>query len=244
MKLKTLLLFLFPILAFSQSIMSWNIQNLGETKFKRDSIIPHIANVIKSSDSDIIAIQEVVTSRYGDSCIIKISKILDYNYVISEKTTGAGSERYAFLFKKGIKLNWSRLDKNLESHINREPFIASFNFNEKEITIRQVHIVPTSKKPETEIKHFYKYKQGIICGDFNLSCNNEVFKPLLSNFTKSRFCDKGTTLKKNGTLSSNNYDHFFTSKELQVKESKVYYYDYKWNRNLLSDHLPIILIIK
>lgn len=246
MKLKTLLLliFLFPILTFSQNIMSWNIQNLGETKFKRDSIIPHIANVMKQSDSDIIAIQEVVTSKYGDSCIIQISKILDYDYIISKPTTGRGSERYAFLFRKDIKLNWSKLDNELEPVIDREPFIASFNFYNKELIIRQVHIIPINKNPRREIKYFYKYKGGIICGDFNLSCNDAIYKPLLLNFNNSGFCNIGTSLKRDGTVSNNNYDQFFVDKNLHIKESKVYFYDYKWNRNSLSDHLPIILIIK
>jgi len=239
-----LILILFPIFSISQTIMSWNIQNLGQVKFKRDTIVPQIANVMKSSGADIIAIQEVVTSRYGDSCVILLSKLLDYNYIISEKTTGSGSERYAFLWRKDIKLNWANLDKDLESVIDREPFIASFNFKNKNIIIRQVHIVPITKNPKKEIKHLYRYKDGIICGDFNLSCKDPIYTPLLSSFNVSSFCGKGTSLKRDGTISLNNYDHFFIGKEYKVKETKIYFYDYKWNRNFLSDHLPIILILK
>lgn len=239
-----LTIILFPIMSFSQTIMSWNIQNLGQTKFKRDTIVPHIATIIGKSGADIIAIQEVVTRNYGDSCIIQVAKIMDFNCIISEPTTGNGSERYAFLWRKDIKLNWSKLDNDLEDVIDREPFIGSFNYKGKEIILRQVHLVPTAKNPKREVVHLYKYKDGIICGDFNLSCKDPVYTPLLSNFNNSGFCGKGTSLKRDGTPSLNNYDHFFVGKEHQIKESKVYLYDYKWNRNSLSDHLPIILILK
>jgi len=243
-KLLTLLFVLLPMIGFSQTIMSWNIQNLGQTKFQRDTIVPQIATVMKSSGADIIAIQEVVTRNYGDSCVIQIAKILDYNYIISEITTGNGSERYVFLWRKDIKLNWAKLDKDLEDVIDREPFVGSFDYKGKEIVLRQVHLVPTAKNPKNEVVHLYKYKDGIICGDFNLSCKDPIYAPLLSSFNTSDFCGSGTSLKRDGTASTNNYDHFFVGKEHQIKESKIYFYDYKWNRNSLSDHLPIILILK
>lgn len=239
-----LTIILFPIMCFSQTIMSWNIQNLGQKKYERDTIVPHIASVMRKSGADIIAIQEVVTRNYGDSCVIKLAKMMDYNFIISNITTGNGAERYAFLWRKDIKLNFTKLDKDLEDVIDREPFIGSFNYKGKDIVIRQVHLVPTAKNPKKEVVHLYKYKDGIICGDFNLSCNNPVYTPLISNFNTSGFCGKGTSLKRDGTVSLNNYDHFFVGKERQIKESKVYLYDYKWNRNSLSDHLPIILILE
>lgn len=239
-----LTIILFPIMSFSQTIMSWNIQNLGQTKYERDTIVPHIASVMRRSGADIIAIQEVVTRNYGDSCVIKLAKMIDYNFVISNITTGNGAERYAFLFRKDIKLNFAKLDKDLEDVIDREPFIGSFNYKGKDIVIRQVHLVPTAKNPKKEVVHLYKYKDGIICGDFNLSCKDPIYTPMLTKFNTSAFCGKGTSLKRDGAVSLNNYDHFFVGKEHQIKESKVYLYDYKWNRNTLSDHLPIILILK
>jgi len=222
--------------------MSWNIQNLGETKYKRDTIIPQIAGVIKSSDVEIVAIQELVTSSWGDSCIIQLAKILDWNYTISDRTTGSGSERYAYLFQKKIKLNWARLDSTKSDMIDREPYIASFRYSKRTIIIRQIHIVPASKGPENEIKRL-DYIDGIICGDFNLSCNNQVFSKIKINFI-SPLCGKPTSLKRNGELSENNYDHFFVSKEYTILSSSVYFYSYSGNRNQLSDHLPIILWIK
>jgi endonuclease/exonuclease/phosphatase family metal-dependent hydrolase len=241
--MKNLLITLFILFttyfSYSQKIMSWNIQNLGEVKFKRDTIIPKLAHVMMSLDPDIIAIQEVVTGRYGDSCIIQLSKLLNFIYVISKRTTGNGSERYAFLYKKTIKLKWSKLDKSLEDSMDREPFMACFVVDKKTIIIRQVHLVPISKNPQREVA-MLKYTDGIICGDFNLTCDHLVFNNLRENF-QSPLCGKGTSLKRNGTVSDNNYDHFFIDKKFTIKFSFVYFYSFEWNRNILSDHLPIFI---
>jgi len=244
MKVILFLLFtLISIISYSQTVLSWNIQNLGETKFKKDSIISQISKVLKSSNADIIAIQEVVTGTYGDSCIIKISKLLDYSYTISQKTTGNGSERYAFLYRKSIKLNWSKLDATLQDSINREPFIASFKIKKKDFIIRQVHLVPRSKNPQQEVQKLYTYKDGLICGDFNLTCNHLIYVPLKTYFNMP-LCGKGTSLKRDGEVSENNYDHFLVQKSYKILESKVFVYTYSGNRNVLSDHLPILIRLK
>lgn len=243
---KILLLSLFILLSFlsfSQTILSWNIQNLGETKYKRDSVITQICDVIKSSNADIVAIQEVITGPYGDSCIIKISKIIDYNYTLSARTTGDGAERYAYLYRKSIKLNYSKLDVSLQDSINREPFVASFKINNKDLIIREVHLVPTSKTPQKEVEDLYQYKSGIICGDFNLTCKHLIYIPMLKYFN-SPLCGQGTSLKRDGSTSENNYDHFFVDKTYKILESKVFIYPYRGNRNTLSDHLPILIKLK
>ena len=109
-KLLTLLIFMLPLLVSAQTVMSWNIQYLGEAKYKRDTIVPEIARVMQESNADIIAVQELVTNKYGDSCIIQIASILNYNYIISEKTTGQGTERYAYLYDTSIVMNYNYLD--------------------------------------------------------------------------------------------------------------------------------------
>ena len=244
--MKNILLVLFTLLSiisYSQTILSWNIQNLGETKFKRDSVITGLTTVIKSSNADIVAIQEVITGPYGDSCIIKMAKILDYNYTISARTTGEGAERYAYLYRKSITLNYSKLDVTLQDSIDREPFVASFKINNKDLIIREVHLVPTSKTPQKEVEDLYQYKSGVICGDFNLTCKHLIYIPMLKYFN-SPLCGKGTSLKRDGSTSENNYDHFFVDKTYQILESKVFIYPYKGNRNTLSDHLPILIKLK
>jgi deoxyribonuclease-1-like protein len=241
MRLLILLIFILnSAVSNSQVIMSWNIQNLGETKYKREGVIIEISNVIKNSNADIIAIQEVTTGRYGDSCIIKISNILNYNYIISNRTTGIGSERYAFIWKKDIRLNWSRLDIDIEKYIEREPYIASFKYKGKDIVVKQVHLVPQNKKPENEVLYLLNSNNDIICGDFNLKCKNLIFSKFLENYYMP-LCVSPTTLKRDGLLTNNDYDHFIVNNKIKIKWSKVYYYNFSKNRNFLSDHLPILI---
>jgi len=245
MKSFILLMFiLFSRLSFSQTIMSWNIQNLGETKYKKDSVIHKITNVIKSSNADVVAIQELVTSNWGDSCIVKICKILNFNYVISKKTTGDGSERYAFIWKKNVKLIKSYLESSLQDSIDREPFTGVFDFGGKNITIRQVHLVPANKNPQFEVSKLYCFNNSsdIICGDFNLTSKHVIFVPILVK-KNSPLSGQKTTLKRDGKVSENNFDHFLVSKIFTIKSSMVYFYPFNGNRNLLSDHLPIILVL-
>jgi deoxyribonuclease-1-like protein len=241
-KLILILTLLLPVISFSQVVMSWNIQNLGESKFKKDTIVPAIADVMIQSKADIIAIQELVLNNYGDSCIIQLANILKYDYVISDRTSGKGSERYAYLYSKEIKLDSAYLDESLADSIDREPFIAHFTYMCKKIVIRQVHLVPASKNPQYEVSQLYKYKDGIICGDFNLTSNHLIYIPLLTYFQ----CPlKGlpTTFKTDGSISKNSYDHFFVEKGIKINHSEVFDFNYGGDRRSLSDHLPILIIL-
>lgn len=223
--------------------MSWNIKDLGESKFKKDTICPDIAETILRSNSDIIAIQEVVLSSYGDSCIAQIADILDYDYIISPRTSGKGAERYAYLWSKEVELEWAALDSYLCDKINREPYCASFCYQDSiQVELKQVHLVPKSKNPQAEIAQLKYYDNGIICGDFNLTDKHLVYIPFYKHYN---FPLKGelTSLKRDGTLNQS-YDHFLVGKEYDIKYSKVYYYKYKGDRTRISDHLPIILTLK
>lgn len=236
----TLLMIIMSSVYYSQTIMSWNIQNLGETKYKKDSVIIKIAEVIKSANPDIVAIQEVVTSNWGDSCIRKISKIINYNYVISNRTSGEGSERYAFIWKKNIILDKANLEVYLSDSLDREPYTGYFSIGINKLTISQVHLVPATKNPQFEVSKLYKLNSNIICGDFNLTSKHVIFIPILVK-RNSTLSGQRTTLKRDGSVSENNFDHFLVQKSITIKSSKVFFYPFKGNRNLLSDHLPILL---
>lgn len=135
-KLAFLLLFVSTITSsqvdkLSLKIISWNIQNFG--KSKSESEIFYISTKVK--DFDIVAIQEVSTSDFGSQAVTKLDDYLDktgskWDYVISDKTTGDGSERYAYLYKTSrVKLKEKpSLEKFLQDSINREPFKAIFIF--------------------------------------------------------------------------------------------------------------------
>lgn len=240
----TIFLLLLSLCSFGQTIVSWNIKDLGKAKFERDTICPDIAHVLKQTDADIIAIQEVVLSSWGDSAVAQIAGILDMDYIISGRTEGKGAERFAYLWNKEVELEWASLDHSVEEEFQREPYFASFCYHDSiQVELTQVHLVPKSKNPQAEIAQLKRYKHGIICGDFNLTSKHLVYIPLWRNFRSG--IEKGalTSLKKDGSLNES-YDHFLVGKEYEIEKGYVFMYPYKWDRGKLSDHLPIVLILE
>lgn len=242
----------------SLKIVSWNIQNFG--KSKSDDEIFYISTKIKKFD--IVAIQEVSTSNFGSQAIAKLDDYLDktgskWDYVVSDKTTGNGSERYAYLYKTSrVKLKEKpSLEKSLQDSINREPFKAVFIFRGKEFYLFNIHLVPKDKNPQDEAKKLselpkiYKDKRIIIMGDFNLPGNHSGFDGLRKLGLKVGLSKK-TSLKSKESDNPMNmeYDNFFVSNNIKLVESDVIYFykDFKTLKEArsISDHCPIYCIVK
>ena len=266
MKLKLTLLFcLLCLVSFSQidtsylNIVSWNIQNFGRSKSQNDTTMNYICNKIKGYD--IVAVQEVSTSEFGSQAVAKLDDLLDrtgtsWDYIISDPTTGDGSERYAYLYKKSrVKLKESGLEKSLQDSINREPFKAVFIFKNSEYYLFNLHLVPTEKKPEIEAKRLtslgekYKSKKIVFMGDLNLSQSDPGFNGV-KKWSKPTLIGKKTSLKMKdeGEKLNMEYDNFFISFGIILKESNVIYFfnDFKDLKSArkISDHCPIYCIIK
>lgn len=265
--MKKLLLILFLLLGISSyaqdteylKFVSWNIQNIG--KSKSDSTLYYIANKLKNYD--IVAVQEVSTSEFGAQAIAKLDDQLDrtgssWDYSISASTSGDGSERYAYLYKKSrVTLESTGLEKSLDTLINREPFRGVFLFNKKQYYIFTLHLVPTNKNPELEVEKLsiipknYKNKNIIICGDFNLSSSDKSYNGLRSTMVDVLKKTK-TSLKmkpdQNGEVLNAEYDNFWVSNNTIHKEGQVllFYKDFKTLSlaRKVSDHCPIFLKIK
>lgn len=264
-KLAFLLLLFVSTLVSSQvdtsslKIVSWNIQNFG--KSKSDAEILYISTKVK--DCDIVAIQEVSTSDFGSQAVAKLDDYLDrtgskWDYVMSDKTTGEGSERYVYLYKTSrVKLKEKpSLEKSLQDSINREPFKAIFIFKGKEFYLFNIHLVPTDKNPQNEAKKLselpkiYKNKRIIIMGDFNLSGSHSGFDGLKNLGFKTTLLSKKTSLKAKESDDPMNmeYDNFFISKNIKLIKSDVIYFhkDFKTLKESrsISDHCPIYCIVK
>lgn len=263
-----LLVFLFIVLnnLFGQvdtsklNIISWNIQNFGKSKSASKDVMNYICSKIKIYD--IVAIQEVSTSEFGSQAVAKLDDLLDrtgcsWDYIISNSTTGDGSERYAYLYKKHrVKLKSFELEKSLQDSINREPFKAIFLFKGQDYYLFNVHLVPTDKHPNIEARKLgllgklYGGKKFIIMGDFNLSQSNDGFNNL-KKYTKPSLINKKTSLKMKDDGSSPlnmEYDNFFYTTNIILKSSNVIdiwkdFKDLKLTRKI-SDHCPIWCIIK
>jgi endonuclease/exonuclease/phosphatase family metal-dependent hydrolase len=265
--LKLSILFCFiSLLGHSQidtsylNVISWNIQNFGRSKSQNDTTMNYICNKIK--DYDIIAIQEVSTSEFGAQAVVKLDDLLDrtgtsWDYIVSDPTTGDGSERYAYLYKRSrVKLKESGLEKSIQDKINREPFRAVFIFKNNEYYLFSEHLVPTDKNPALEavhlakLKNTYKDKRIIIMGDLNLSQSDPGFNEL-KKWSKPTLIGKKTSLKMkedNGVKLNMEYDNFFITSLLILKKSDVilFFNDFKDLKSArkISDHCPIYCIIK
>jgi deoxyribonuclease-1-like protein len=242
------------------NIISWNIQNFGRSKSELVDVMNYIASKVKSYD--IVAVQEVSTSEFGSQAVAKLDDLLDrtgssWDYIVSNPTTGQGSERYAYLYKKHrVSLKFADLEKSLQDSLNREPFRAIFIFKGQEYFLFNLHLVPTDKHPEIEAQKLghlnktYSGKRIVLMGDLNLSQSNSGFNSL-KKFTKPTLISKKTSLKmKEDGVSPMNmeYDNFFISTNINLTKSDVieFWKDYKDLKSArkVSDHCPIYCIIK
>jgi hypothetical protein len=241
------------------SVLTWNIQNLG--KSKSDNTIDCIANTVKPYD--LLAIQEVVAGYGGAQAVARLADALNrkgykWEYCISDptQTTGGTTERYAFLWKpsrvKRIGKAW--LEKQFAQQIEREPYMATFDFGGKQLTLVSFHAVPKSKQPEHEIKLLsqvtkeYPNLNLVFLGDFNCPQSNSVFTNFRKLNYQSVLVNQKTSLKrscKNGNCLASEYDNIFyaTRKLKRINSFVVPFYTSFDNLSLakkVSDHIPVV----
>lgn len=254
-----LLLLILHSTSFSQvKLVSWNLENFG--KSKSDSTIAFIANTLKNFD--IIAIQEVVAGYGGTQAVAKLADELNrkgskWDYTVSNPTFSSSykSERYAFIWKtatiKQIGKAW--LEQNFKVEIDREPYLCTFQYNDKQFTLVNFHAITKNKQPETEIKYFKYFPEKyatlnlLFLGDFNCPQSHTVFNPLKKMGYKSAFLNQKTSLKKNcvndNCLASEFDNIWYNNNKINVKNSKVipFYSNFNvfQNAKKISDHIPI-----
>jgi deoxyribonuclease-1-like protein len=182
-----------------------------------------------------------------------------WDYKVSDITSNENPdrrERYAFLWKtskvKMIGKAWLEVKYNVE--IDREPFFATFLYNNTEFTLVNFHAIPKAKQPETEIKYFkffpaeYPGKNLIFCGDYNCPQSHTVFNPLKSLGYKPILTNQKTSLKQecvtNNCLASEYDNMFYNASKVKYNLSGIvpffinFNYDLKAARKV-SDHVPI-----
>lgn len=264
--LKKIILILFLFLSyttFSQqndfNLISWNIQDFGKTKSSKE--LDEIADIIK--EADIVAIQEVVAGYGGAQAVAKLSDILNrkgaqWDYVISDPTNSSKyvTERYAVVWKtKHIKIkNRGKLITELDTLVDREPFLIDFYITDKKLSLINFHSRPHNKNPEDEIKALTQYiinsdsSPLVLAGDFNVNEAKPVFDSIKTNGYTAAITNQKTTLKKacDGFEYRNHpIDNVFYSSSLLKTESGVLDFvrtcDNLEKARKLSDHLPVFL---
>ncbi len=244
------------------SFISWNIKDFGRTKSMEE--LNQIAEIVR--DTDILAIQEVVAGYGGAQAVAKLTDILNrkgskWDYVISDPTNSPKyvTERYAFVWKTSqIKIkNRGWLISELDSLIDREPFLLHFYIGGKKFTVIDFHSRPYNKDPESEIEALSNFVIDslntplIIAGDFNVDEKMPVFNTLKSEGYRATITNQKTTLKR--TCKRNDYlnypiDNIFYSKDIHKVKGGVIdfvrFCDQLEKARKLSDHLPVFLRFK
>ncbi len=246
------------------SIVSWNIQDLGKTKNSNELF--KIAQIIKHFD--LVMVQEVVgKDPKGAQAVSRMVDELNrmgfqWDYRVSDPTnspSGNISERYAFIWKasKVSLLNRANLDLELKDVCDREPFLGKFLFKSKLDTINVVnfHSRPHDQGPEDEIFYFKDYQDRlgtenvVIGGDFNIDEDHIVWKAFYSRGYQNALSNTKTTLKNSCT--NNNYlnhsiDNFYFAGAIRMVDSGTIDFVESCNNlknaRALSDHLPVYMI--
>jgi len=241
-------------------LVSWNIANMGGSKDAAEIAV--MADVLAPA-ADVVAIQEVITSEPGQDAVVRLATALrqrggTWDWVISEPTSGRGSERYAFLWRTDrVRLDGPcRLDDVLAPQVDREPFLCAFTTGGEPVLVASFHAVPSSKDPEREnalldgLDRRYDAADLVIVGDFNLPARHSAFDALRARGFEDALGDALTTLKAvrtpAGEHRANPYDHvFYETDELAVRRAEVLdfaarYADLREARNV-SDHLPVLV---
>lgn len=246
-------------------LASWNVQNMG--KSKTGDKIETMSALLK--DFDIIAIQEIVTSKEGEAAVLRLQKSLlksnkNWKYVVSLPTSSyenkQQSERYAYLWRSDkVQLQKAFLDTYHQMEIEREPFMAFFKIENKIVTIANLHALPKGKQPEKDLKYFknfpgkYNTENIIFLGDFNTPQTNTVFNPIKKFGWKNALTNEKTTMKQkcvgNECLASEYDNIFYNENHIKFVKSGVIHFYKSMNNDValarkLSDHLPIFLYFK
>jgi len=145
---------------------------------------------------DVIAIQEVVAKDpAGARAVARLDAALDltgaeYDYRVSDPTRSSSSqirERYAFLWRTD-KVSLVGRPKLLSAYaktIEREPYVAKFDWGGKEFRVVNFHARPYDQQPEEEFAKFRDLPEEFddvplfLVGDLNLVSKHTVFNPWL-----------------------------------------------------------------
>lgn len=261
MKKIILILFINVTLSAQPTLLSWNLCDFGSTK--SDSTIQFIANQIKVYD--IVALQEIVVNPSGAQAVAQLVDELNrtgnsWDYAISSPTSSSAykAERYAFLWQttkiKLIGKPW--LEKKYAQEIDREPFYATFQHQNKEFTVVNFHAITKKRQPETEIKYFkflpeqYPDLNLLFVGDFNCPETHSVFNPLKKMGYAPAFENQKTTLRskciEQDCLASAYDNIYYRTAKINVLQFGIipFYENFETlnDARKVSDHVPIWIV--
>lgn len=262
----TLLLLALPLLPAQDSthlkIISWNIQDFGRSKDKKE--IRQIAEFLR--DYDLVAIQEVaVNTANGPKAVARLADELSrmgfaWDYRISEPTNSPPykGERYAFLWKPSRVQNLGRfwLEESFPEIVFREPYMGRFQFDGKTFLIANFHARRGPDRPEEEIPllpalhSLYPNDRLVFLGDFNLQETHPAFDPLEALGYRPALQNQPTSLRQSCTTTyfSEALDNIFFPPSIRMVRSGIIDTvgdcDNLKSARGLSDHVPVWIAVE
>lgn len=241
-------------------LVTWNLYNFGGSK--SDAEVEAMAEVLRSAD--LVAVQEVNTRPDGAQAVARLARALgrrgaQWDYAVSKPTTGAGSERYAYLWKpsrvRAVGRPW--LAQEVKAPIDREPYLARFEHGAsgRRLLVASFHAVPTAKRPADEVAlldrlhRSYAPDHLVLAGDFNLAEDHPAFDALKAAGYASALQDQRTSLRRarreepGGHLASEYDNVFYERAPLRLLGAGAVDFTGAYatlrEARTLSDHLPL-----
>lgn len=265
---KFILLFMLVFTSvFSEErfIAVFNTLRLGQSK--KDYV--RMAKAIENFH--IVGLVEVMNKKGVEELADNLHKISGekWEYHISPYPVGHSSykEYYGYIYRKnsveflGDKGFYPDVDKKF----TRPPYGAEFKMNNFVFTLVLAHSIFGKQESQRRAEAFnyhrvYDYFKGIdteqkkiiLGGDFNLPAIDEGFEQLTRNHKDSIVYAVDYRIKTTiGTKGfANSYDNIFLSKKLVPEfkgKSGAFDFtggDYKYSREMISDHLPVFIVVE
>ena len=222
------------------TIMNWNIQTFGKSKWSKPEIKERILDIIPRAD--IIFIQEIRDKSqdvFRDLCT-QLNETHKCN-ISSRAGRSSSKEQYGIIYKKYIGvLSLTDFNPDKLDRWERPPVVISFKVNNYEFIATNIHIKPDDVINELKnLEILYKMSSALAnrvwLGDFNADCsyydedNKDVF---LTEYWIIKDNDDTTVAKSNCA-----YDRIIINEDM--KEEFIRYGIYKNITKNISDHYPV-----
>jgi len=153
-------------------IANWNLQIFGPTKASNTKLMQTYSSII--DDYDIIFIQEIrdkSKTAFPKLC----SMLMNYSCVSSSRAgRSLSKEQYGIIYKNGINItSFKDYNPDSENRWERPPIKISFDINDYELTIYNIHAKPDDAQKELDYLEDIIIDKGniLILGDLNADCS-------------------------------------------------------------------------
>ena len=219
------------------TIANWNLQIFGDAKSSDPQLLIDYASII--DNYDIIFIQEIRDkdgSSFKELCFL----LPNYQCEISSRAGRSSSkEQYGIIFKNGINLTELKdFNPDEQDRWERPPIEATFQINETELIIYNLHSKPDDVKNELSALESIVNDNSMILGDLNADCS------YYSPEKEPEFDSWNWVIPDNADTTTGAtdcaYDRIILGEEINYKNYGIY----KKIDSNLSDHYLVWIEIK